>query len=28
VLKGYYGGSCDCCSIFSNQGGCWGIKCG
>jgi hypothetical protein len=26
-LKGYYYGSSNCCSIFSNLGGCWGITC-
>ena len=25
--KGWYAGSCNCCSIFSNLGGCWGITC-
>lgn len=25
--KGWYTGSCDCCSIFSNLGGCWGQQC-
>lgn len=26
-LKGWYAGSCNCCSIFSNLGGCWGYQC-